>query len=55
MRRPSDPEGEGGIIQLPLLGGWGVSAERSEADCEASGASGASSLGSYRLTPKNEF
>lgn len=37
MRRPSDPEGGGGIVFLPLVGGWGVSAERSEADERASG------------------
>jgi hypothetical protein len=37
MRRPSDPAGVGGIVFLPLLGGWGVSAERSEADQRASG------------------
>ena len=48
MRRPtSDPwRGVGGIVFLPLVGGWGVSAERSEADLRASGASEVV-LGSY--------
>jgi hypothetical protein len=54
MRRPSDPVGVGGIVSLPLVGGRGVSAERSEADDGASGASGIG-LGSYRLIVKNEF